>query len=104
MPRDARTPQPRIPYALRSGTQYVQGHHAAISEVDTWTFTAAAGDRIAVHIGEIVDNNDFRPWIRLQSPAGADLSSTSGTDAAAIPTAGQGETTQPGTARIQLPS
>ena len=34
-------------------------------EIDTWTFTANAGDRIAVHIGEIVDNNDFRPWIQL---------------------------------------
>ena len=40
--------------------------------VDTWTFTANAGDRIAVHIGEIVDNNDFRPWIRLQAPNGTD--------------------------------
>ena len=38
MPRDARTPQSRIPYALRSGTQYVQGHHAARSETDTWTW------------------------------------------------------------------
>jgi hypothetical protein len=24
-----------------------------------------AGDRIAIHIGEVIDNNDFRPWIRL---------------------------------------
>ena len=42
-------------------------------EVDTWTFTANAGDRIAVHIGEIVDHNDFRPWIRLLAPDGAVL-------------------------------
>ena len=53
-------------------------------EVDTWTFTANAGDRIAVHIGEIVDNNDFRPWIRLQAPGGAALGSSSGLAAAEI--------------------
>ncbi len=55
------------------------------AEVDTWTFTATAGDRIGVHIGEITDNNDFRPWIRLRAPgASVDLANTSGTGAAAI--------------------
>ena len=47
-------------------------------EIDTWTFTATAGDRIGVHIGETVDNNDFRPWIRLLAPNGTSLGGASG--------------------------
>src|SRR6266508_455358 len=46
--------------------------------------TAEAGARIAVHIGEIVDNNDFSPWIRLSAPNGVSLGNTWGTSAAAI--------------------
>jgi hypothetical protein len=53
-------------------------------DVDVWTFTANAGERIAVHTGEITDTDDFRPWIRLWSPTGATLGSTSGLSAAAI--------------------
>ena len=53
-------------------------------DLDVWTFNATAGDRIGVHIGEIVDNDDFRPWIRLWAPNGAVLANTSGTDAAVI--------------------
>ena len=49
-----------------------------------WKFKATAGQRIAVHIGEIVDNNDFQPWIRLWAPNGASLGDTWGTDAASI--------------------
>jgi hypothetical protein len=55
-----------------------------LGDVDVWTFTATAGDRIGLHIGEIVDNDDFRPWIRLWAPNGAALASQSGTDAAAV--------------------
>jgi hypothetical protein len=53
-------------------------------DLDTWTFTANAGDRIALHIGEITDNDDFRPWIRLWAPNGTILGDTSGFDAAAL--------------------
>ncbi len=42
-------------------------------DLDVWTFTATAGERIAVHIGEITDTDDFRPWIRLWAPNGATL-------------------------------
>jgi hypothetical protein len=52
--------------------------------VDVWTFTATAGDRIAVHVGEVTDNDDFRPWIRIWAPNGAVLGDTAGTDAAAL--------------------
>ncbi len=53
-------------------------------DLDVWTFTAVAGERIGVHIGEITDTADFRPWIRLWAPNGVVLASTSGTDAAVI--------------------
>src|SRR3989442_12945870 len=53
-------------------------------DLDVWTFTATAGDRIAVHIGEITETNDFRPWIRIWAPNGASLGSGYGTDAAAL--------------------
>ena len=74
---------------VTGGTTLLNGatHCATIAtagEVDTWTFTATAGDRIAVQIGQISDLNDFRPWIRLLSPTGASLGDTSGTDAAVI--------------------
>jgi hypothetical protein len=45
-----------------------------LGDVDAWTFTANAGDRIALHIGEVTDTNgNFGPWIRLWSPTGATL-------------------------------
>ena len=40
-------------------------------DVDVWTFTAIAGQRISLHIGETTDTDDFRPWIRLWSPTGS---------------------------------
>ena len=55
-------------------------------DLDVWTFTATAGQRIAVHIGEITDTDDFRPWIRVWAPNGATLGSASGLDAAEIVT------------------
>jgi hypothetical protein len=53
-------------------------------DLDIWTFNATVGQRITVHIGEIIDNNDFRPWIRLWSPNGASLGSASGLAAGQI--------------------
>src|SRR5688572_13075114 len=60
------------------------GRIAGAGEIDVWTFAASSGQRISVHIGEIVDNNDFRPWIRLLAPNGTVLGNTSGVSAAAI--------------------
>ena len=53
-------------------------------DLDVWTFTATAGERIAVHIGEITDTDDFRPWIRVWAPNGATLGSASGLAAAEL--------------------
>jgi hypothetical protein len=60
------------------------GRISVAGEIDEWTFNANAGDRIAIHIGEIVDDNDFRPWIRLRAPDSSILGNTWGTDAAVI--------------------
>jgi hypothetical protein len=69
--------------SLGNGTTH-SGTIASAGEVDTWTFAANAGDRIAVHIGEIADDNDFRPWIRLLAPGGSTVGESSGTGAAVI--------------------
>jgi hypothetical protein len=53
-------------------------------DVDVWTFTANAGERIAIHTGEMTDTDDFRPWLRLWAPSGASLAETSGVSADAI--------------------
>jgi hypothetical protein len=63
--------------AIHTG-EIVQG------DLDVWTFTATAGDRMAVHIGEITETDDFHPWIRLWSPTGATLGDIAGPDAQVI--------------------
>ena len=60
------------------------GTIAIAHEVDVWTFTATVGERIAIHAGEIVDQNDLRPRIRLLSPTAAVLADTSGVAVAVI--------------------
>jgi hypothetical protein len=60
------------------------GRIALPKEVDEWRFDATVGDRIAVHIGQIVDDNDFRPRMQLISPTGTTLGDVVGTDATAI--------------------
>jgi hypothetical protein len=49
-----------------------------LGDLDQWTFQANAGDAISIAIAEIVDNNNFTPWIRLRSPTGAQLGSSFG--------------------------
>ena len=53
-------------------------------DLDVWTFTATAGERIAVHIGEIVDNGDFRRGFGCGRPTGGTLGDTWNVSAAAI--------------------
>src|SRR5262245_51718195 len=45
-----------------------ENHTATISaagEIDTWTFTANAGEYISLSIGEVGADSAFWPWIRL---------------------------------------
>lgn len=47
-------------------------------DLDLWSFTATAGDNLALRIGAITDTNTFFPGIRLYGPDGALLDSGSG--------------------------
>jgi hypothetical protein len=67
---------------LASGV--VQSGEMLRGDLDVWTVTAIAGQLIAVHIDEITDTDDFRPWIRLWAPNGSILGNTSGLAAADI--------------------
>jgi hypothetical protein len=53
-------------------------------DLDTWTFTAKAGQRLGVEIGEITDNGNFDPWIRIWAPNGASIGDTWGYSAASL--------------------
>src|SRR5688572_21440993 len=53
-------------------------------DLDVWSFTANSGERIAVNVGQVTETDDFRPWIRLWAPNGAQLGSQFGTEAAQI--------------------
>jgi hypothetical protein len=55
-----------------------------VGDLDTWTFSATAGDAIMLAIGEVGPASDFQPWIRLKSPTGQNLGSQSGVLAAQI--------------------
>src|SRR5204862_2006752 len=59
------------PRSLINGQTH-SGTISAPGELHTWTFTATAGDYIALSIGEVAPVSvDFTPWIRLVSPTGA---------------------------------
>ncbi len=55
-------------------------------DFDTWTFTAAQGDHIALTVGTVTQTTaHFAPWIRLVSPTGVLLgNSFTGTGASSI--------------------
>src|SRR5437870_2556892 len=70
------------PRSLINGQTH-SGTISAPGELHTWTFTATAGDYIALSIGEVAPVSvDFTPWIRLVSPTGALLANSSGASAA----------------------
>jgi hypothetical protein len=61
-------------------------HQGAITlgDLDLWTFTANAGDRIALEIAEISGGAGFTPMIELFTPDGARLGINSGSVAARL--------------------
>ncbi|NOT44078.1 MAG: hypothetical protein HOP14_05680, partial [Acidobacteria bacterium] len=58
-----------------------QNHSGAIhlGDLDQWTFTANAGDAIALSIGEVSGDAVFSPWLRLRAPNGSQLGNDVGT-------------------------
>jgi hypothetical protein len=55
-----------------------------VGDLDAWTFTACAGDRISLRVEEVVPGSPLTPWIRLYGRDGALLNSSSGTASADI--------------------
>src|SRR3989454_5460383 len=55
--------------ATQAGTIY-------LGDLDQWSFTATQGDYIALSMGEVASAG-FRPWIRLVSPTGVLLATSS---------------------------
>src|SRR4029077_5291865 len=68
----ARSPGPITVAAGDEGGPLTNGvlHAGEIvqGDLDVWTFTATAGDRIAVDVGEGTQTDgDFQPWVRCLS-------------------------------------
>jgi hypothetical protein len=76
------------------------GTISAPGEIDTYTFSAVAGDVIMLGIGEVGTNTAFVPWIRLTAPNAALVGSQSGALAAQI----EAVATQSGTYTVQVAS
>ena len=56
-------------------------HDGAISvpfQVQTWTFSASAGDALFLSIGEVTDDNGFFPYIRLRAPGATEIAASWG--------------------------
>jgi hypothetical protein len=69
-------------YPVTNGSTLTNGeiHEGSISvplEVDTWTFPSAAGDNIAVRLGETDNGTGLHPILQLFSPDGSLLASDS---------------------------
>ena len=69
--------------AMANGQNYVSTIGAA-GEVDIYTFSATAGESIALAIGEVGADSPFVPWIRLFRPDNTMIGSASGILAAQI--------------------
>ncbi len=75
-----------LPFAV--GEALAQGaitngdnHFASISaagEIDTWTFSATAGDYVALTAAEVGSDTAFAPWVRLLNPNNVLISSNFG--------------------------
>src|SRR5437879_13827767 len=48
---------------LTSGSNYDGTNE--LGELDLWTFTANAGDRVVVRVGALTTTNKFNPWLRI---------------------------------------
>lgn len=69
--------------ALTNGAEH-SGTIATAGQIDTWTFSANAGENITLSIGEVEPTLSFNPWIRLFAPNAAALANSFGTLAAQI--------------------
>src|SRR5438067_2253171 len=49
-----------------------------VNQTNTWSFTAATGDRVVVRIGRLTDTNSFNPWLRIYNPNGVLIGDSGG--------------------------
>src|SRR5262249_50416891 len=49
-----------------------------VGDLDVYAFTTCKGEAIYLRLDELIDNGNFFPWLRLFSPDGTLLSSSSG--------------------------
>ncbi len=68
--------------ALINGTNYTATIDTG--DVDAWTFTANAGESIAVWMGEITSGSTLNPWLRIFGPDGAMLTDDFNASAAEV--------------------
>ncbi|HXJ59590.1 MAG TPA: hypothetical protein VNU68_23340, partial [Verrucomicrobiae bacterium] len=66
---------------LTSG-EMAHGDISAANEIDTWTFTANAGESLIVRMGEMIAGSSLSPWVRLMGPNGVLLSQATSAAAA----------------------
>ena len=64
---------------MTNGTSH--GGTLPLGDLDAWSFTAQAGDAIALSTGEVVSGASLAPWLRLFSPTGVLLGTGSGNQA-----------------------
>ena len=69
--------------AVTNGASHA-GNIATSGQIDTWTFSANAGDNLTVSIGEVAPTVNFNPWIRLFAPDASPVSNSFGAGAAQI--------------------
>jgi len=53
---------------LTSGSNY--DGTIQLGDLDLWSFTANAGDRVVMRIGALTTTNTFNPWLRIYGPNG----------------------------------
>src|SRR5436309_962312 len=59
--------------AVRAQTLTNGGNHDGtiqLGDLDLWSFSANAGDRVVVRIGALTSTNNFDPWLRIYGPNG----------------------------------
>ncbi|AHG90636.1 peptidase domain protein [Gemmatirosa kalamazoonensis] len=71
------------PGPLRNGAT-ATGRIALAHQVDTWTFTANAGDHVVLSLGETGTTLNFSPWLRVNAPGGTLVASNFGFFAAQV--------------------
>jgi len=65
--------------ALTSGSSY--NGTVQVGDLDLWSFSASAGDRVVARIGMLTATNYFNPWMRIYNPNGVLIADSGGGDA-----------------------